>query len=147
MEGISIFMSHKTILQTSMDNLSTVKEALLFLGIEYKENTTVRMWSQRDNTNSNIVIPQTHYDIGILNKNNKISVIGDSMAFPIIFQTPSLKKYKAKTPNNVEKFTGILNQAYNIVKAREKALELGHQMSISAPDENNTIHAQILIGE
>jgi hypothetical protein len=26
-------------------------------------------------------------------------------------------------------------------------LELGHQMSISAPDENNTIHAQILIGE
>jgi len=136
-------MSHITIIKTTLTNLELIKNGIKYLGLNYKENSIVRMWSSR--LQSVLVIEQPRYDLGFfLDKDGNYIIKADSFAWNSLFNQGKLKKYK-NIQNPEKEFIGILEQACNIVKIQLLAQSLGHQLEISEQDETNNIHARILI--
>lgn len=138
-------MSHITKITTKMENIETVKAALTFLGLSYKENEKAKVWGNKTTDTQDIVVPTPLYDIGI-SKNDKgiISVEADHMVWSDFFMLSQMQKYeRMKAYPNQEKFTGILQQAYNVVMAKQQADTIGHTIQIGEPDEAGVIHARV----
>lgn len=138
-------MSHVVTLQTNLTDLVVVCKALDFLGLSYSKDADVRLWNSRK-THSQIVVNLRRYDIGLSLENGKVKMTADDMAFDSLVDFPAIKAYTNKEFRYIsqETFGNILSQAYSIVKAREVAMKLGHQMHISAPDEFGVVHARVV---
>lgn len=138
-------MSHVVTLQINLTSMLIVCKALDFLGLPYSKDADVRLWDL-EKIHSQIVIDLENYDIGLSLENGKVKMVADDMAFYSLQDFPVIKSYINKKTHFIckETFANILSQAYSIVKAREVAMKLGHQMHISAPDESGVVHARVV---
>lgn len=132
-------MSHITRVMTKMTDIITVARALAFLQIPCTINNDV------------VTIPTKNtYNVTIFKRNDTIQLQADYIAWDSLANYETIRKYysKQKYPRiTQERFAGVLQQAYNVVRAQEQAVALGHTMEISEPDTDGIIHARIMVGE
>jgi hypothetical protein len=140
-------MSHITKVQTQMTDLNTVARALEFLELPFTANaegSEVRMYNSSDVFKAPIVINLPEWAIGIdLNKDGLAELKADSYAWNEVSKQRNVAALAARRRVNQDVFGGILQQAYNIIRAKDTAEAEGHELIIDSPDENGVVHARV----
>ena len=129
-----------------MSDLEVVCKALDFLGLSYIKNGKCRMWDDKSIT-APIVITLPDFDIAVKPKGEILELVADSMAYEYLHRLPIVSKFiKPYEYVTQKRFSEILQQSYNVVKAVAVAAEMGHSIYIGMPDESGVISAQVVTG-
>jgi len=138
-------MSHITKVQTTMTDLATAVKAAKLLGLSCSFDKKIRSWNTK--AKMPVLLDMPNWDIGLSIVDGKIEVTADSVAFYEAAKAGNIPKFlKKNEPLDSTRFSGILQQAYNIVNAVTLAEKMGHKLTVSEPDENGTIHAEVRVG-
>jgi hypothetical protein len=136
-------MSHITKVHTTMIDLSTAVKAAKLLGLSCSFDKPYRSLNTKEIMP--VVLNMPNWDIGLHLVDDKIELKADSYAYTEAQRAGNISKFlkKGEFLNEV-RFSGILQQTYNIVNAITLAEKMGHKMTVTEPDENGTIHAEII---
>jgi len=127
-----------------MTDLGIVKQAIQFLGLSYSIDKAYRSLNTKEKMP--LVIDMPGWDIGLHFVDGKIELKADSYAYIEAARQGKIPKFLKKGERlNELRFSGILQQAYNITNATSLAEQMGHRIIVSEPDDNGNVHAQILV--
>jgi len=139
-------MSHLTRIATSLNDPEKIENALVWLGFNFQRDTSINSFNG-DIKCDFVITNAGHWNVGLRKSlDGKYEVVGDSVSWGSMAQHPKMKAAMAKVKNDDRRnvFAGILAQAVGVTTAMIEAAKLGHNITVSDPDEDGIIRARVV---